>query len=45
MVVPFCSRSKDIVEPMLKPQWYVRCEGMAEDKGVRVDRWMEDGGG
>lgn len=23
MVVPICSRSKDIVEPMLKPQWYV----------------------
>lgn len=21
MVVPICSRSKDIVEPMLKPQW------------------------
>lgn len=23
MMVPICSRSKDIVEPMLKPQWYV----------------------
>ena len=23
MVVPTCSRSKDIVEPLLKPQWYV----------------------
>ena len=21
MVVPTCSRSKDIVEPLLKPQW------------------------
>lgn len=21
MVVPFCSRSKDVVEPMIKPQW------------------------
>ncbi len=31
MVVPVCSRSKDIVEPMLKPQWYVRCKKMAED--------------
>ncbi|XP_044747295.1 valine--tRNA ligase isoform X3 [Coccinella septempunctata] len=29
MVVPICSRSKDIVEPMLKPQWYVKCEEMA----------------
>ena len=22
MVVPVCSRSKDIVEPLIKPQWY-----------------------
>ena len=29
MVVPFCSRSKDIVEPMIKPQWYVKCSDMA----------------
>ncbi|XP_076061155.1 valyl-tRNA synthetase isoform X2 [Oratosquilla oratoria] len=29
MVVPVCSRSKDIVEPMLKPQWYVSCSDMA----------------
>ncbi|XP_041068393.1 valine--tRNA ligase [Carcharodon carcharias] len=29
MVVPVCSRSKDIVEPLLKPQWYVRCSEMA----------------
>jgi len=31
MAVPFCSRSKDVVEPMLKPQWYVRCGDMAAD--------------
>uniref|UniRef100_T1PE59 Valine--tRNA ligase n=1 Tax=Musca domestica TaxID=7370 RepID=T1PE59_MUSDO len=30
MVVPFCSRSKDVVEPMIKPQWYVKCSEMAE---------------
>ncbi|XP_059826939.1 valine--tRNA ligase [Hypanus sabinus] len=30
MVVPVCSRSKDIVEPLLKPQWYVRCGEMAK---------------
>ncbi|XP_074654365.1 valine--tRNA ligase-like [Tubulanus polymorphus] len=30
MVVPTCSRSKDIIEPMLKPQWYVNCANMAE---------------
>lgn len=31
MVVPVCSRSKDIVEPMIKPQWYVKCDRMAAD--------------
>ncbi|KAI9575766.1 hypothetical protein GQX74_015702 [Glossina fuscipes] len=30
MIVPFCSRSKDVVEPMIKPQWYVKCNEMAE---------------
>ena len=25
-----CSRSKDVIEPVLKPQWYVDCKGMAE---------------
>ncbi|XP_022099146.1 valine--tRNA ligase-like [Acanthaster planci] len=30
MVVPVCSRSKDIVEPLLKPQWYVDCNDMAK---------------
>lgn len=30
MVVPVCSRSKDIIEPLLKPQWYVRCGEMAK---------------
>jgi len=29
MVVPVCSRSKDIIEPMCKPQWYVKCDDMA----------------
>jgi valyl-tRNA synthetase len=24
-----CSRSKDIIEPLLKPQWYVDCSDMA----------------
>ncbi|XP_023954262.2 valine--tRNA ligase isoform X2 [Bicyclus anynana] len=31
MVVPLCSRSKDVVEPMLKPQWYIRCDTMAAE--------------
>ncbi|XP_035683587.1 valine--tRNA ligase-like isoform X1 [Branchiostoma floridae] len=29
MVVPTCSRSKDVIEPLLKPQWYVNCKDMA----------------
>jgi len=37
MVIPMCSRSKDIVEPLLKPQWYVDCKEMAANavKAVR----------
>lgn len=31
MVVPICSRSKDVVEPLLKMQWYVNCTQMAQD--------------
>lgn len=30
MVVPICSRSKDVVEPLIKPQWYVKCDEMAQ---------------
>lgn len=29
MIVPICSRSKDVVEPLLKPQWYIKCNEMA----------------
>ncbi|XP_014480884.1 PREDICTED: valine--tRNA ligase isoform X1 [Dinoponera quadriceps] len=29
MVIPMCSRSKDVVEPLMKPQWYVKCDEMA----------------
>uniref|UniRef100_A0A914CX14 Valine--tRNA ligase n=1 Tax=Acrobeloides nanus TaxID=290746 RepID=A0A914CX14_9BILA len=28
MIVPICSRSKDIIEPIVKAQWYVKCEEM-----------------
>jgi len=31
MVVPICSRSNDVVEPLLKMQWYVNCTQMAKD--------------
>lgn len=26
-----CSRSNDVVEPMIKPQWYVNCKSMAAE--------------
>ncbi|OCT67919.1 hypothetical protein XELAEV_18039217mg [Xenopus laevis] len=39
MVVPVCSRSKDIVEHLLKPQWYVRCDEM----GKRAADVVRDG--
>ena len=29
MVVPVCSRSKDIVEPMLKTQWFLKCDDVS----------------
>jgi valyl-tRNA synthetase len=28
-VLPLCSRSKDVIEPLLKSQWYVDCKDMA----------------
>ncbi|XP_068610674.1 valine--tRNA ligase [Brachionichthys hirsutus] len=36
MVVPVCSRSKDIVEPLMKPQWYVKCAEMAKQAADAV---------
>ncbi|TNN81671.1 Valine--tRNA ligase [Liparis tanakae] len=36
MVVPVCSRSKDIVEPLLKPQWYVACKEMGKQAADAV---------
>ncbi|CAH1773981.1 unnamed protein product, partial [Owenia fusiformis] len=31
MSLPVCSRSGDIIEPRLKPQWYVDCNNMAKN--------------
>ena len=36
MVVPVCNRSKDIIEPLIKPQWYVKCGDMAKDAADAV---------
>jgi valyl-tRNA synthetase len=30
MSVPFCSRSRDVIEPILKPQWYMKIKSLAE---------------
>lgn len=30
MRLALCSRSGDILEPMITPQWYVNCSGMAK---------------
>lgn len=29
MSLPLCSRSKDVIEYLLKPQWFIRCSDMA----------------
>lgn len=26
-----CSRTKDVVEPLIKPQWYVNCKVLAPE--------------
>lgn len=31
MQIPICSRSGDVVEPLLKPQWFLRTSQMAND--------------
>ncbi|XP_062865966.1 valine--tRNA ligase, mitochondrial [Trichomycterus rosablanca] len=37
MSLPVCSRSGDVVEPLLKKQWFVRCEKMAQKAIEAVD--------
>ncbi|XP_051153202.1 valine--tRNA ligase isoform X1 [Leptopilina boulardi] len=38
MVVPICSRSKDVVEPLIKPQWYIKCDEMAKNAMEVVEK-------
>uniref|UniRef100_F1KZF2 valine--tRNA ligase n=1 Tax=Ascaris suum TaxID=6253 RepID=F1KZF2_ASCSU len=38
MIVPICSRSKDVIEPILKSQWYVKCDIMAQRAKEAVAR-------
>ncbi|CAE7217572.1 valS1, partial [Symbiodinium sp. CCMP2456] len=37
MRLGFCSRSKDIIEPYLKPQWWMNCQDLA-DRSVKALR-------
>ncbi|KAI9812446.1 MAG: hypothetical protein M1827_004677 [Pycnora praestabilis] len=30
MRVPICDRSKDVIEPLMKPQWWMKMQGMAD---------------
>lgn len=38
MIIPLCSKSKDIIEPLMKPQWWVAQKGMAIDAMQAVKR-------
>ncbi|PRQ20820.1 putative valine--tRNA ligase [Rosa chinensis] len=31
MCLRICSRSKDVVEPIIKPQWYIKCSDMGNE--------------
>jgi len=35
MIVPICSRSGDVIEPLLKPQWWMKMEPLA-DPAIRA---------
>ncbi|XP_016126403.1 valine--tRNA ligase, mitochondrial-like [Sinocyclocheilus grahami] len=39
MSLPFCSRSGDVIEPLLKKQWFVRCQEM----GRKAVQAVEEG--
>ncbi|KAJ1979733.1 valine--tRNA ligase [Dimargaris verticillata] len=38
MTVPVCVKTGDIIEPLMKPQWYVSCQDMANDAMDAVRR-------
>ncbi|KAL6129964.1 hypothetical protein ACLB2K_068346 [Fragaria x ananassa] len=37
MKIKICLRSNDIVEPMMKPQWYVKCSGMGHEALISLE--------
>lgn len=42
MVLPICSRSGDVVEYLLKSQWFIRCREMG-DRAAQVRLRCEEG--
>jgi valyl-tRNA synthetase len=38
MTIPLCERSKDVIEPRMQPQWWVRMQGMADEALAAVNR-------
>ncbi|KAI8839861.1 hypothetical protein BC829DRAFT_428260 [Chytridium lagenaria] len=36
MQIPICGRSGNVVEPLMKPQWWVNCQDMAKDAMAAV---------
>ncbi|KAH0576603.1 Valine-tRNA ligase [Spironucleus salmonicida] len=38
MAIGLSQRSRDVVEPMLKPQWYLNCESMAKQSLLAVEQ-------
>lgn len=35
MKVPLCNKSKDVIEPLMRPQWWMRMRGLA-DEAIKV---------
>ena len=36
MSVPMCQKSKDVIEPMMKPQWWMRMKGGLSEAAINV---------
>ena len=44
MQIPVCSKSGDVIEPLLKPQWWVNCKPLAEE-AIKVGNCCPTSGG
>jgi valyl-tRNA synthetase len=38
MRLAICSRSGDVIEPLIQPQWYIKCRGLADNVAQYVDK-------